>query len=67
MSASRMLAQFSPLRHWKSSYSLDTADHLLRRLSDGIYVADVIATWASRYLAVGEQRPALPEGMVGGE
>jgi uncharacterized OsmC-like protein/alpha/beta superfamily hydrolase len=51
-------------RHPKSFLSLDTADHLLRRRSDGIYVADVIATWASRYLAVGEQRPALPDGVV---
>ena len=55
---------FTAARHPKSFLSLDTADHLLRRRSDGIYVADVIATWASRYLAVGEQRPALPDGVV---
>jgi uncharacterized OsmC-like protein/alpha/beta superfamily hydrolase len=57
-------AIFTAARHPKSFLSLDTADHLLRRRSDGIYVADVIATWASRYLAVGEQRPALPDGVV---
>jgi uncharacterized OsmC-like protein/fermentation-respiration switch protein FrsA (DUF1100 family) len=57
-------AIFTAARHPKSFLSLDTADHLLRKRADGIYVADVIATWASRYLAVGEQRPALPDGVV---
>jgi putative redox protein len=55
---------FTAARHPKSFLSLDTADHLLRKRSDGIYAADVIATWASRYLALGEQRPALPDGVV---
>ena len=55
---------FTAARHPKSFLSLDTADHLLRKRSDGIYAADVIATWASRYLAPGEQRPALPDGVV---
>ena len=57
-------AIFAAARHPKSFLSLDTADHLLRKRSDGIYVADVIATWASRYLPVGEQAAALPEGVV---
>ena len=57
-------AIFIAARHPKSFLSLDTADHLLRKRSDGIYVADAIATWASRYLAVGEPRPALPDGVV---
>jgi putative redox protein len=57
-------AIFSAARHPKSFLSLDTADHLLRARADGIYVADVIATWASRYLPVGEQAAALPEGVV---
>ena len=57
-------AIFTAARHPKSFLSLDTADHLLRKRSDGIYAADVIATWASRYLALGEQRPALPGGVV---
>jgi putative redox protein len=55
---------FTAARHPKSFLSLDTADHLLRKRSDGIYAADVIATWASRYLPAGEQTPALPEGVV---
>ncbi len=55
---------FTAARHPKSFLSLDTADHLLRAQTDCIYVADVIASWASRYLPAGEQSPALPEGMV---
>jgi uncharacterized OsmC-like protein/alpha/beta superfamily hydrolase len=57
-------AIFTAARHPKSFLSLDTADHLLRKRADGIYIADVIATWASRYLPLGEQAAALPEGVV---
>jgi hypothetical protein len=42
--------------------ALDTADHLLRARGDRIYVADVIATSASRYLPAGEQAATLLEG-----
>jgi putative redox protein len=42
---------FLAARHPKSFVSLDTADHLLTREADALYAADVIATWASRYLA----------------
>jgi alpha/beta superfamily hydrolase len=52
---------FTSARHPKSFLSLDTADHLLRARADGIYVADVIATWASRYLPVAEHPAALRE------
>ena len=45
---------FSAARHPKSFLSLDTADHLLRKREDAIYVANVIAAWASRYLETGE-------------
>lgn len=41
---------FSAARHPKSFISLDGADHLLRRREDAVYVAAVIAAWASRYL-----------------
>ena len=44
---------FLAARHPKSFLSLDTADHLLRRRDDAIYLADVAAAWASRYLASG--------------
>ena len=42
---------FLAARHPKSFVSLDGADHLLTREADATYAADVIATWASRYLA----------------
>lgn len=41
---------FELARHPKSFVSLDTADHLLRRQSDAVYVAEVIAAWADRYI-----------------
>ncbi|WP_374653812.1 alpha/beta fold hydrolase [Dongia sp.] len=44
-------AIFQAARHPKSFVSLDNADHLLTRPSDASYAADVIAAWASRYLA----------------
>jgi uncharacterized OsmC-like protein/alpha/beta superfamily hydrolase len=56
---------FSAARHPKSFVSLDTADHLLRKRADAIYVADVISVWASRYLpAETEQAAALAPGFV---
>jgi uncharacterized OsmC-like protein/alpha/beta superfamily hydrolase len=41
---------FLAAKHPKSFISLDDADHLLTRHEDAIYVADVLAAWASRYL-----------------
>ena len=55
---------FVAARHPKSFLSLDTADHLLRRREDAIYLADVIAAWASRYLPAAEESAALPPGTV---
>ena len=46
---------FLAARHPKSFVSLDNADHLLTRETDATYAADVIASWASRYL---EPEPA---------
>jgi uncharacterized OsmC-like protein/fermentation-respiration switch protein FrsA (DUF1100 family) len=43
-------AIFQAARHPKSFVSLDDADHLLRRHADAIYVADVLAAWAGRYV-----------------
>jgi uncharacterized OsmC-like protein len=51
---------FAAARHPKSFLSLDTADHLLRRREDAIYLADVIAAWASRYLPASEESVAMP-------
>jgi uncharacterized OsmC-like protein/alpha-beta hydrolase superfamily lysophospholipase len=41
---------FVTAKHPKSFISLSGADHLLRKPSDAIYVAHVIAAWAERYL-----------------
>lgn len=41
---------FVAAKHPKSFVSLSGADHLLTQKHDAIYVADVIAAWASRYL-----------------
>lgn len=37
-------------RHPKSFVSLDGADHLLSRKEDALYVAEVIGSWAGRYI-----------------
>ncbi|RED11346.1 bifunctional alpha/beta hydrolase/OsmC family protein [Pontivivens insulae] len=47
-------------KHPKSFVTLDTADHLLTRASDAEYAAEVIASWAGRYLDL--KTPAAPIG-----
>lgn len=39
-------------KHPKSFVTLDGADHLLMRKEDSIYVGNVIANWASRYVII---------------
>ncbi|MPZ11375.1 MAG: alpha/beta fold hydrolase [Kiloniellaceae bacterium] len=51
---------FLAAKHPKSFVSLDDADHLLSRKSDAIYVAEVLAAWADRYLGEAETAPAPP-------
>jgi len=41
---------FGAAKHPKSFVSLDDADHLLSRKADAVYVAEVLAAWAGRYL-----------------
>ena len=41
---------FATAKHPKSFVSLAGADHLLSKKSDAVYVANVIAAWAERYL-----------------
>ncbi len=41
---------FGAARHPKSFVSLAGADHLLSKADDAVYVANVIAAWADRYL-----------------
>ena len=46
---------FESARHPKSFVSLDRADHLLRNKADAQFVAQVISTWAARYLEFDEE------------
>ena len=41
---------FTAAKHPKSFVSLDSADHLLTRREDAVYVANLIAVWSERYL-----------------
>jgi putative redox protein len=47
---SNALDIFSAAKHPKSYISLDTADHLLSKREDAVYVANLIAAWSVRYL-----------------
>lgn len=51
---------FAAAKHPKSFVSLDTADHLLSEESDSLYVGDVIAAWAKKYVGAPET-PARAE------
>jgi len=55
-------AIFQAAKHPKSFVSLDDADHLLTRRADAIYVADVLAAWADRYIGMTDK--SLPEPMA---
>jgi uncharacterized OsmC-like protein/alpha/beta superfamily hydrolase len=57
---------FLNAKHPKSFVTLDDADHLLSRRSDAAYVADVIAVWAERYLAVPAETKEVGEGAAAG-
>jgi fermentation-respiration switch protein FrsA (DUF1100 family) len=45
-------AIFLAAKHPKSFVSLDHADHLLNRPADALYVAEIVAAWSSRYVAL---------------
>lgn len=57
-------AIFSAAKHPKSFISLDSADHLLSRRQDAVFVADVLAGWANRFLPAPERPQAPPAGVV---
>jgi putative redox protein len=52
---------FLAAKHPKSFVSLADADHFLSRRSDAVYVANVIAAWAERYLDMAAGAPAANE------
>jgi putative redox protein len=57
---------FGAAKHPKSFVSLAGADHLLSKKSDAVYVANVIAAWAERYLDQPEimTEAEVEEGLV---
>ncbi|SEW21021.1 putative redox protein [Aliiroseovarius sediminilitoris] len=57
---------FMAAKHPKSFVTLDDADHLISRPDDAEYVAEVIATWAARYVELTPPAPppGAPEGIV---
>lgn len=49
---------YKAAQHPRSFIALDGADHLLTRKADSLYVAEVVAAWAARYLPEpGEEEP----------
>lgn len=55
---------FIAAKHPKSFVTLDNADHLLTGRDDAHYAANIIASWAARYLDL--KRPAPPPGVPEG-
>ncbi len=57
---------FLAAKHPKSFVTLDEADHLVTRATDAEYAANIIATWAGRYIPLNPPAPppGAPEGIV---
>ena len=57
---------FVAAKHPKSFVTLDEADHLITRAADAEYAAELIATWAKRYLDLTPPAPppGVPEGVL---
>ncbi len=56
---------YGAAKHPKSFVSLDQADHLLSKKHDAVYVSDVIAAWASRYIEKDVNTISPPESTQG--
>jgi putative redox protein len=54
-------AIYQAAKHPKSFVSLDKADHLLSKREDSAYVAEMIASWAGRYLTGAPTKANAPE------
>ena len=57
---------FLAAKHPKSFVTLDNADHLITQAADANYAADVIASWAGKYLDLTPPAPptGAPEGIT---
>ncbi len=56
---------FTAARHPKSFVSLDTADHLITNDADARYVAEVIASWSTRYISGDLASHSQPDFVAG--
>ena len=56
---------FGAARHPKSFVSLDTADHLISGEADARYVAEVIASWSTRYISGDLTSHSQPDFVAG--
>ncbi len=56
---------FQAAKHPKSFVTLDAADHMLTDRQDAVYVADVLASWAARY--IGTQSAAQANSGISAE
>jgi len=56
---------FNAARHPKSFVSLDSADHLISDDGDARYVAEVIASWATRYISGDLTSHSQPDFVAG--
>lgn len=52
--------------HPKSFVSLDGADHLLSRREDALYVGDLIASWATRYVEIPPEKDLSTDRQIVG-
>ncbi len=50
--------------HPKSFITLDKADHLLSKIEDAEYCANILSSWVTRYVDTTIQRPTLEPGQV---
>lgn len=55
---------FQAARHPKSYVSLDSADHLISEEVDARYAAEIIASWASKYIAADLASHSQPDFLV---
>jgi len=57
---------FMTAKHPKSFITLDDADHLISRVNDAEYTAEVISSWVTRYLDIRPPAPppGAPEGIT---
>jgi putative redox protein len=52
---------YNKANHPKSFISLDGADHLISNKKDAFYVAEVIASWAKRYVVIKKEDKAVKD------